>query len=70
MPLIEASQLDLPVIAAELDYVRDILDPVETFDPESSMSITRAVKRFMGKNEQSLPLLNATEFIECVLERD
>ena len=67
LPLIEARQAGLPVLASELDYVRDVLDPEQAFDPESSVSIARAVKRFMGIDEQTLPLLNATQFMDCVL---
>lgn len=48
LPLIEATQLGLPVIAGELDYVRDVCMPVETFDPYSALSIARAVKRFLA----------------------
>ena len=47
LPLIEAKLLDLPIIAPELDYVRDVCDPEETFDPNSEISIARAVKRFL-----------------------
>lgn len=67
LPLIEARQAGLPVLASELDYVRDVLDPEQTFDPESSVSIARAVKRFMGKEELALPLLDATQFMACIL---
>lgn len=67
LPLIEARQAGLPVLASELDYVRDVLDPEQTFDPESSISIARAVKRFMGMDEQLLPLLDATRFMASVL---
>ncbi len=67
LPLIEARQAGLPVLASELDYVRDVLDPEQSFDPESSVSIARAVKRFMEKDEQTLPLLNAAQFIDCIL---
>ena len=67
LPLIEARQAGLPVLASELDYVRDVLDPEQTFDPESSISIARSVKRFMGINEQPLPLLDATQFMASVL---
>lgn len=67
LPLIEARQAGLPVLAAELDYVRDVLDPEQTFDPESAMSIARAVKRFMGIDEQPLPLLDAERFMAIVM---
>lgn len=69
LPLIEARQAGLPVLASELDYVRDVLDPEQTFDPESPVSIVRAVKRFMGRNEQALPLLDAAQFMARILEK-
>jgi len=69
LPLIEARQAGLPVLAPELDYVRDVLDPEQTFDPESAVSIARAVKRFMGIEEQPLPLQDASGFIRHILER-
>ena len=64
LPLIEARQADLPILAAELDYVRDLLDPEQTFNPDSPMSISRAVKRFIGYQEPLLPILNANGFLE------
>lgn len=69
LPLIEAKQAGLPVLASELDFVRDILDPEESFDPYSAVSIVRAVKRFMKIPDRPLPLLNASEFIERITER-
>ena len=67
LPLIEARQAGLPVLAAELDYVRDVLDPEQSFDPESPISIARAVKRFIGVEETLLPLLDAKGFIEQIV---
>lgn len=67
LPLIEARQANLPVLASESDFVRDVLDPEQTFNPESSISIARAVKRHLGINEQSLSLLDAEQFLASVL---
>lgn len=67
LPLIEARQAGLPVLASELDFVRDVLDPEEVFDPRSSTSIARAVKRFMAVGEQPLPLLDANRFLASIL---
>ncbi len=67
LPLIEARQAGLAVLAPELDYVRDVLDPEQTFDPASAVSIARAVKRFLGAQEPPLPLLDAAQFMASVL---
>jgi len=69
LPLVEARQAGLPVLAAEMDYVREVLDPEQTFDPESAYSIARAVKRFLGIEEQPLPLQDAAGFMKHLLER-
>jgi len=68
LPLIEASQAGLAVVAAELDYVRDVLDPAQSFDPDSPGSIARAVKRHMGVEEPALPLTDAKKFLDILLE--
>lgn len=51
LPLVEAGHFGLPVVAAELDYVRDVCTPVQTFDPLSAVSIARAVRRFLDQPE-------------------
>ena len=48
LPLLEAAKAGLPILAAERDYVRDVVQPVTSFDPESSLSIARAVLRHQG----------------------
>ncbi len=62
LPLIEATQLGLPILASELDYVRDVCSPVQTFDPVSPVSIARAVKRFLAVPEPALQLRSPHEF--------
>ena len=69
LPLIEARQARLPVLAAELDYVRDVLDPEQSFDPNSPVSIARAAKRYLGIDEPSLQLSDANAFMQTLLER-
>lgn len=69
LPLIEARQAKLAIVASELDYVRDVVDPEETFDPSSPFSIAQAVKRFLGLANAPLPLLSAPEFLATILKR-
>jgi len=68
LPLIEARQAGLPVLASELDYVRDVLDPEQSFNPSSPISIAQAVKRHMGREEQVLSLLQASDFLYRILD--
>lgn len=69
LPLIEARQAGLPIIASELDIVRDTVDPEESFDPTSEISIARAVKRFLGKEEKASSFMGPREFIAELLSR-
>jgi glycosyltransferase involved in cell wall biosynthesis len=71
LPLIEASRLNIPILAGELDYVRDVCNPAETFDPNSPLSISRAVKRFLHPGDQApQKLLSPSEFWDtfCTLK--
>jgi glycosyltransferase involved in cell wall biosynthesis len=68
LPLIEARCAGLPILASEMDYVRDAVDPEETFDPGSPVSIARAVKRFLGVPEEPLPVIDAKEYLSKVCE--
>ena len=67
LPLLEATTCGLPIVASELDYVRDLVSPVETFDAGSAVSISRAVRRFLGRPEAPLPVMTASEFLEKIL---
>ena len=68
LPLIEASQHDLPILAPEMDYVRDVVNPVQTFDPYSPVSIARAVKRFLGQPEPTLTMMTPENFLTQILK--
>lgn len=68
IPLIEAAQFKLPIIASELDYVRDVCTPVETFNPDSPTSIARAIKRFFRVSSPLPPPRNANEFFKGLLD--
>jgi len=70
LPLVEAKMAGLPVLAPELDYVRDIVNPVESFDPSSPISIARAVKRFLNEKHSTFKLVDAQSFLNHVASGD
>jgi len=67
LPLLEARQAGLSIIAAEMDYVRDLVDPEESFDPQSPQSIARAIKRFLQIPETPLTVLTSDAFVSRLL---
>lgn len=69
LPLIEARSMGLAILASELDYVRDITDPEETFDSRSPQSIARAVKRFIQRKNKTFEPLHMNTFLDLVSQR-
>jgi glycosyltransferase involved in cell wall biosynthesis len=69
LPLIEAQQAGIPILAAELDYVRDVVEPTQTFNPNSAISIAKAVKRFSGVREFILPMGSPVSFMHYLTDR-
>lgn len=67
LPLLEAQAAGLPIVAAERDYVRDSTVPAQTFDPESPLSIARAVRRLLGNPDLPEPPLSPEDFIMRVV---
>lgn len=70
LPLVEAAQVGIPILASELDFVRDVCVPAHTFDPASAVSIARAVKRFLGNPEPPASLRTPAEFWEELLHEE
>lgn len=64
LPLLEAKAAGLPILASELDFVRDVVEPAQTFDPSSGMSIARAVKRFLGIESRASDLCTAGDLLQ------
>ncbi len=64
LPLVEAKQHHLGVVAAELDYVRDLIVPDETFDPQSPLSIARAVRRYLGMAPDCTEIYSVDDFFD------
>lgn len=68
LPLVEATRTGLPILASEMDFVRDVCTPAQTFDPASPVSIARAVKRFLAWPEPPLQLLSPQQFWKELLQ--
>ncbi len=62
LPLVEATISNLPILAGELDYVRDICQPKETFDVNSELSISRAVERHLTSEIRDHVPIDSAEF--------
>lgn len=67
LPLIEARKVGLPIVASELDFVRDVCEPVHTFDPHSPVSIARAIRRFLDQAEAPVQPVNAVDFLLALM---
>ena len=67
IPLLEAQAAGLPIIAAELDFVRDMCKPVESFDPTSPVSMARAAKRFLHQQSDAVLPLTPADFIDRLI---
>ena len=67
LPLIEARRAGLPILAPELDYVRDITDPDQTFDPQSPVSIARAVRRHLDGRTRECEFCDSGSLLRLVL---
>jgi glycosyltransferase involved in cell wall biosynthesis len=66
LPILEAAAAGLPVLAPERDYVRDVVVPAQTFDPDSPVSIARAVKRHLGIAQPPLRPLDPEAFLRAL----
>ena len=69
LPLIEAETFGIPILASERDYVRDIVQPTETFDPTSAVSIARSIKRFLRLGQNKMQILNPSQFIGSIMNK-
>lgn len=71
LPLLEAAMAGLPVIAADTDYVRDVINPTAVFDPYSAESIAESVMDFSFEPATlKISPLSANDFLRLVLNRE
>lgn len=70
LPLIEAVERGLPVLASKADYVGELLDGADTFDPGSADSIAQAVAQFPFRQSRlKLELVSPKAFLSFTLCR-
>ena len=69
LPLVEANALGLEILASELDYVRDVCSPMETFDPHSPHSICNAVLRHRNLT-QNHSCGSASDVFNMIMNRE
>lgn len=69
LPLIEAVSMGLPILASNLSYVYDVINPSMVFDPNSSESIALSVMNFLNHNASfSVKFYTSQEFLNEVFE--
>lgn len=74
MPLIEAHNLKLNIIAANVDYISDIFDDAYLFDPNDFVDIANTIKSYMNdvknnkikKTKLKLMVFEARDFIKSL----
>lgn len=66
LPLLEATSYGLTILASEKDYVRDVIQPHTTFDPESALSIARAVERHLHLDQTLVPPQSPANFLHTL----
>ncbi len=67
IPLVIARENQVPIVASELDFIRDVSEPNQTFDPDSAISIARAVKRFMDISEHVEYIASPKDFYQKII---
>ena len=76
MPLIEAENIGIPILASHSPYVFEVCKPTSTFNPESMEAIASSIKEFLCKYDHSelnyicresrIKLLTPKQFLELV----
>jgi glycosyltransferase involved in cell wall biosynthesis len=75
LPLIEADRLKLPIVASDLAYVYEFVQPAVTFDPNDVESIAQSLKQYMNGEKSATvqnrktPINTAAEFIAKIRSR-
>lgn len=68
LPLIEAKRYNMKIIAADLDYCWDFIEPDYFFNPYSIDSITRSVKRCLKSHKKLDIIYDSKDFFQKILD--
>ncbi len=64
LPLIEAQIIGLDILASNLDYVYDVIDPTDTFNPYETNDIKRSILNYLKNKKRTKVILKSTNKIE------
>lgn len=68
LPLLEAQVFQLPVIASDLDFVKEICPMASTFSPKDAGDIAENILKFKAGNYKTIPItLTAEDFLNNVI---
>ena len=68
LPLIEASNYGLKILAADLDYCWDLITPYDFFNPYDSTSVSRCVLRSIASKSFKSHIYTPKEFISKLIQ--
>lgn len=68
LPLVEAKAYNMKVIASDLDFSWDLIDPDDYFNPYDENAIARAIARYLKKPRVKDHILSPQEFLESFLQ--
>ena len=64
LPLIEANILNIPIIASDLNYVFEVCNPIETFNPFSAQSLYDVLIKYFDKKYNFIKLKKEYKYTE------
>ena len=67
LPLIEAVNYNLKILAADVDYCWDLVTPYDFFNPFDVNSIERCILRSLRIYDNKIPILKSKEFINKII---
>ena len=68
LPLIEASNYGLKILAADLDYCWDLITPYDFFNPYDSTSVSRCVLRSIASKSIKSHIFTPKDFISKLIQ--